>query len=441
MPVQKLTNKTVENAKPQTDGRVVIWDSIIGNDTTLPGSFGLRITDKGAKTWVVMYRVENGQSVGKRRQRFLTLGRYPAIPLALARERAREALKKAGRNIDPIEEEKSVKRARANEKTVNQAVTEFIERYAKRENQSWREVRRVFQVYVLPYWADRRLQEISPADVHEILDRLVDANHPYMANRLLAHVRKFFSWCKERHWLTEIPTEEIKDIVEGLELIYKMELMTEMGLELDNKKDDFLVTKMLTNAVKWYQDKNPEKVTQFREKLKNYLTLLKELNIKDEFLDPARQKKRGWNRTKTILFLIAGFPLFTWGILTNYPPYKLPRLIVKWFHDFQVEEASWKMMYGMVFFIVYYGFGIGIVWYLTRDLLWVGIFTISLIPSGNFALYYSKSINKYRQHVKFLSIFYQKRSIIFQIIEERMTIMRFLKNAKDEYIESVQLEA
>jgi len=210
MPTQKLTNKTVENAKPQTHGRVVIWDSIIGNDTTLPGSFGLRITDKGAKTWVVMYRVENGQSVGKRRQRFLTLGRYPAIPLALAREQAREALKKAGRNIDPIEEEKSVKRARANEKTVNQAVTQFIERYAKRENQSWREVRRVFQVYVLPYWADRRLQEISPADVHEILDRLVDANHPYMANRLLAHVRKFFSWCKERHWLTEIPTEEIK---------------------------------------------------------------------------------------------------------------------------------------------------------------------------------------------------------------------------------------
>ena len=45
-----------------------------------------------------------------------------------------------------------------------------------------------------------------------------------------------------------------------------MEFMTEMGLELDNKKDDFLITKLLTNAVKWYQDKNPEKATQFREK-------------------------------------------------------------------------------------------------------------------------------------------------------------------------------
>ena len=54
---------------------------------------------------------------------------------------------------------------------------------------------------------------------------------------------------------------------------------------------------------------------------------------------------------------------------------------------------------------------------------------------------YTKNIKKYRQHVKFLSIFYHKKSIVFQIIEERMAIMRFLQNAKDEYIVSVRLEA
>ena len=95
----------------------------------------------------------------------------------------------------------------------------------------------------------------------------------------------------------------------------------------------------------------------------------------------------------------------------------------------------------MIFFIIYYGFSFGIVWSSTHSLLWVGICTISLIPSGIFALFYSKNIKKYRQHVKFLSMFYHKRSIIFQIIKERMVIMRFLQNAKDEYIVSVQLEA
>ena len=95
----------------------------------------------------------------------------------------------------------------------------------------------------------------------------------------------------------------------------------------------------------------------------------------------------------------------------------------------------------MIFFIIYYGFSFGIVWSSTHSLLWAGICTISLIPSRIFALFYSKNIKKYRQHVKFLSIFYHKRSIVFQIIEERMAIMRFLQNAKDEYILSVQFEA
>ena len=35
-------------------------------------------------------------------------------------------------------------------------------------------------------------------------------------------------------------TDQIEDIVQGLELIYKMELMTELGMEVDNKNDDFI---------------------------------------------------------------------------------------------------------------------------------------------------------------------------------------------------------
>ena len=61
MPTQRLTNKSVENAKPPSTGRLMIWDSVISNDTTLAGSFGLRITDRGVKSWVAMYRVNGAQ--------------------------------------------------------------------------------------------------------------------------------------------------------------------------------------------------------------------------------------------------------------------------------------------------------------------------------------------------------------------------------------------
>jgi hypothetical protein len=45
----------------------------------------LRVTDKGAKSWTVLFRAPHGQL------RRVTLGKYPALPLAMARDRARDA--------------------------------------------------------------------------------------------------------------------------------------------------------------------------------------------------------------------------------------------------------------------------------------------------------------------------------------------------------------
>lgn len=210
MPTQRLTNKALENAKPPKTGRSMIWDNVISDDSALPGSFGLRITDRGVKSWVAMYRIENPRNPGKKKQRMMTLGHYPATPLAEARELARQALKTAGRGVDPIEAKAAEKSEIASAKTVGEAVDSFIERYAKPHNRSWPEVARVFRVYILPKWEHRPLPSIAPVDVHEILDELIDAGHPYMANRVLAHVRKFFNWCKGRHWIDETPTEAIK---------------------------------------------------------------------------------------------------------------------------------------------------------------------------------------------------------------------------------------
>jgi len=236
-----------------------------------------------------------------------------------------------------------------------------------------------------------------------------------------------------------IETDEIEDIVEGLELIYKMELMTELGMELDDKNDDFITTKIMTDAVQWYKDNEPSLVIKFRERLNDYISLLKQLDIRDEFLDPARQEKRQWGKTRTILFLIIGSPLFFWGVLTNYLPYRLPRLIISKKNldgpaPSNAQEASWKLMYGFVLFLIYYTMEIMIFWHLTNDMMLVSVFIISLIPSGNFALYYSKNIRIYKQHVKFLSIFYKKRTIIFNIIQKRMELIQFIEELKNQYL-------
>ena len=145
-----------------------------------------------------------------------------------------------------------------------------------------------------------------------------------------------------------VQNEEIEDIVDGLELIYKMELMTELGMELDDKNDEFLTSKLLTDAVQWYNENDPLLVEEFREKLNAYLGLLRQLDIRDDFLDPVKQEAQNWGRTKTIIFLLLGSPLFILGLITNYIPYKVPRMLVDLGKTHSSEMASWKLAYGFI---------------------------------------------------------------------------------------------
>jgi len=209
MPTQKLTDKTIKNVKAPRSGRAMIWDSLFANDTSLPGSFGLRVTGNGVKSWIIMYRIEDPKQPGRMKQQYRKIGSYPALSLARARDAAREALKLAGRGIDPIQAKESEKHQIAGIKLVSEAVEAFIEKYAK-QKRSWKEVNRVFDAYVVPKLGNRPLPSINPGDIHGLLDSLMEAGHPYMANRLLAHTRKFFNWCAERGWINETPTKNIK---------------------------------------------------------------------------------------------------------------------------------------------------------------------------------------------------------------------------------------
>ena len=234
-----------------------------------------------------------------------------------------------------------------------------------------------------------------------------------------------------------VQNEEIEDIVDGLELIYKMELMTELGMELDDKNDEFLTSKLLTDAVQWYNENDPLLVEEFREKLNSYLSLLRQLDIRDDFLDPVRQEAQNWGKTKTIIFLLLGSPLFIWGLITNYIPYKVPRMLVDLGKTHSSEVASWKLAYGFIIFMIYYGLSVMIIWNITGHITFTLLLLISLIPSGNFALYYSKSLMKYRQHVKFLSFFYKKRKIIFDTIKQRIDLLQFIEDSKIRYQKTV----
>ena len=131
-----------------------------------------------------------------------------------------------------------------------------------------------------------------------------------------------------------------EEIVKALELIYKKELMTDLGLDLKNKSDDFSATKGLVNGVEWYFRNKPRKVEEFKEKFQNYQNHLKLLKLKDEFLDPTNKSITFFERIQIVTYLILGFPIYLYGIINNIIPYKLPRLIAKQFARVKVRNSS-----------------------------------------------------------------------------------------------------
>ena len=226
-----------------------------------------------------------------------------------------------------------------------------------------------------------------------------------------------------------------EEIVSALELIYKKELMTDLGLDLKNKSDDFSATKGLVNGVEWYFKNKPERVEEFKEKFQNYQNHLSLLKLKDEFLDPTNKSITLFERIQIITYLTLGFPIYLYGVINNIIPYKLPRLIAKQFARSKSEIAPTKLITGIGIFVIYYILEILIFSLVFNNQLLTIIYISSLIPSGNFVLSYIFKIRKYRQHLRFLTIFYQKRYLMYQIIEERQALIKFINKAKDEYIE------
>lgn len=207
MPTARLSSKLIENLRPPAEGRADYWDCTISEDTSLPGSFGLRVSASGVKSWQIMFRAP--QRDGTLQQKRMVLGNYPAFGLSEAREMGREALKKVARGIDPAVDRKVSRAKTAATPTVAEAVSEFIERYAKPRNKSWAETDRIFKRYVLPVWGDRLLPSIGRADVATLLEGIA-TDAPYMANRVLAAVRRFWNWCLEQGKAETSPAANIK---------------------------------------------------------------------------------------------------------------------------------------------------------------------------------------------------------------------------------------
>ena len=190
-----LTDIEIRKAKPVDGRQIELWDGKIKG-------LGLRISPKGTKSFVLLYRMDG-------RQRRLTLGRYPSLKLSDARKLAGNALHDISFGKDPVVAKKQARKG-VEEFNFDAIAAFFIENYARRKTKSWAETERILKKEYISRWGKRDIRTIKRSDVNAILDGILQNGKPTMANRALAAVRRLFNWAVERGYIKEAPTASIK---------------------------------------------------------------------------------------------------------------------------------------------------------------------------------------------------------------------------------------
>lgn len=172
-------------------------------DARVPG-FRLRVSETGAKSWVLFYRVR-----GISRLRRLTIGAYPAFSLSEARKAAENAKKLAGKGIDPFEQRANDRAEMVDQQsnTVGLVFQRFLAEYARKHTRekTWKETKRIFEADVLPSLRNEPVSKVTRRDIIALVDKIVKRGSSTMGNRTLAAVRKFFNWCVEKDLVQTSP--------------------------------------------------------------------------------------------------------------------------------------------------------------------------------------------------------------------------------------------
>lgn len=219
---------------------------------TLSDGMGLelRISTNGSRGWRLRYTRPNGK------RNMISLGQYPEVSLAEAREKRTDMRRLISQGIDPVEQKQSDKRQRqyATENTFEVLAMEWhaamVPRWkesSKRANDS----RRVLEMYVFPKVGNRPIESILPLEWLDILRTLEELGKFEQRRRLHAFCRDIYRFAiitgrasynpltdlqtalkpYKRGSFHHIPQSELPQLVRDIEA-YDKSPMVRIGLKL-----------------------------------------------------------------------------------------------------------------------------------------------------------------------------------------------------------------
>lgn len=233
---------------------------------------------------------------------------------------------------------------------------------------------------------------------------------------------------KER--LIHIDDKEREEIFLILKAVYFHTLKNESEKKHFRPSDELELSKELVSAINYFSEHQPERVKNVKGLAEEYIHGLNDLGVKDLSLpDQIRSRKPG-----RIIKLIFGFPVFVFGLVNNFIPYRFSGWLI---NKLKIEDGfrgSVLLAAGMGLFLIYY-LGISLLLVGLTGMWWLMLFYwLIMFYSGILALRYSKTWERYRRGPGLLRMVREKPEQLADVILKRKQLLDELEKARLEYV-------
>jgi len=234
-----------------------------------------------------------------------------------------------------------------------------------------------------------------------------------------------------------IQHEELEHLIRNIEKIYREDLRELSDQHLVQNIQNFYVSKEIVNAVTYFYKRDKRRVLKASAKIDQYMEGLKHVKLRDKQL---RKKNRRQNIYYRLLFLIFTFPVFLFGYINNYLPFKTAKIVSAKMVKRKDFRGSLQVSMGLLSFLIFY---------LLQTILIAVIFNTAvalayifiLYPFGLFTLRYIKEYYKLRKRITFFDLFMKRSDSVARLGIQRQLIIDELEKGKNEYLKAMEAVA
>ncbi|MET4107854.1 lysophospholipid acyltransferase family protein [Hymenobacter sp. UYP22] len=227
-------------------------------------------------------------------------------------------------------------------------------------------------------------------------------------------------------------TDEEDELVTQVERTFGQHLIQD---DEETLYDNFQLSRVLLKAVRYFEQLDAGRLGDAREKLQAYHEELHNLRLTDDALEARGPAGGRLRRAVTAgIRLAAGAPVYLYGLINNYLPYKLPSLVARSATQDVVFVAPIMLVVGMITFTAFYLGQTALVHYFTGNWLWALLYFISLPLSGFYALSYAGNLRSRLRRLRVLRLFRQQQPRMEALLRQRTELIRLLREARTAYL-------